>query len=79
MAVLNAGIGGNRVLSEGAFNAGLNALARLSVRARPDRCDALIVLEGINDIGSARTESDAHAGGHHRRHEQMIERAHTRG
>jgi lysophospholipase L1-like esterase len=80
MAVLNAGIGGNRVLTEGVFNAGLNALARFE-------CDALdqtgvthvIVMEGINDIGNARqnptpTAEDFIAG-----HKQLIELAHTRG
>jgi len=80
MAVLNAGIGGNRVLSEGAFNAGINALARFE-RNVLDQAGVthVIVLEGINDIGSARqnptpTAEDIIAG-----HEQMIERAHTRG
>jgi lysophospholipase L1-like esterase len=80
IAVLNAGIAGNRVLTEGAFNAGLNALARFE-------CDALdqtgaryvIVLEGINDIGNARqnptpTAEDIIAG-----YKQLIELAHTRG
>jgi len=80
MAVLNAGIGGNRVLTEGAFNAGRNALARFE-------CDALdqtgvtyvIVMEGINDIGNARqnptpTAEDIIAG-----HKQLIDLAHTRG
>ena len=39
IAVLDAGIAGNRVLSEGAFNAGLNALARFSATlwTRPAR------------------------------------------
>ncbi len=80
IAVLNAGIAGNRVLNEGAFNAGVNALARFE-------CDALdqtgatyvIVLEGINDIGNARqnptpTAEDLIAG-----YKQLIELAHTRG
>ena len=80
IAVLNAGIGGNRVLSEGAFNAGLNALARFE-RDVLDQTGVthVIVLEGINDIGSARqnptpTAEDIIAG-----HQQMIERAHTKG
>lgn len=48
-AVLNAGIGGNRVLHDGA---GVNALARFDrdVLAQPGVVD-LIILEGINDIG----------------------------
>lgn len=49
MAVLNEGIGGNRVLHDGA---GVSALARFDrdVLAQPGVTD-LIVLEGINDIG----------------------------
>ena len=80
MAVLNAGIGGNRVLSEGAFNAGINALARFG-RDVLDQTGVthVIVMEGINDIGQARqnptpTAQDLIAG-----HRQLIERAHTRG
>jgi len=48
-AVLNEGIGGNRVLHDGA---GVSALARFDrdVLAQPGVVD-LIVLEGINDIG----------------------------
>jgi len=48
-AVLNEGIGGNRILHDGA---GINALARLDrdVLAQPGVTD-LILLEGINDIG----------------------------
>lgn len=48
-AVLNDGIGGNRVLHDGA---GVSALARFDrdVLAQPGVVD-LIVLEGINDIG----------------------------
>ncbi|HTD55448.1 MAG TPA: SGNH/GDSL hydrolase family protein [Silvibacterium sp.] len=49
LAVLNEGIGGNRILYDGA---GVNALARLDrdVLAQPG-VTSLIVLEGINDIG----------------------------
>jgi lysophospholipase L1-like esterase len=68
------------VLSEGAFNAGLNALARFD-RNVLDQTGVthVIVLEGINDIVSARqnptpTAEDIIAG-----HKQMIERAHTKG
>ena len=77
VAVLNAGIAGNRVLGDGA---GVSALARF------DR-DVLIqtgvthvvVMEGINDIGLGRnnplpTAMDLIAG-----HKQLIERAHARG
>lgn len=49
MAVVNAGIGGNRVLHDGA---GVSALARFDrdVLAQPGVAN-LIVLEGVNDIG----------------------------
>lgn len=49
LAVLNEGIGGNRILHDGA---GVNALARFDrdVLAQPG-VSALIILEGINDIG----------------------------
>jgi lysophospholipase L1-like esterase len=49
LAVVNEGIGGNRILYDGA---GINALARLDrdVLSQPGIAD-LIVLEGINDIG----------------------------
>ena len=49
VAVLNEGIGGNRILHDGA---GINALARFDrdVLSQPGVTD-LIVLEGINDIG----------------------------
>ena len=80
MAVLNAGIAGNRVLSEGAFGAGINALARFDRDVLEQTgVTHVIVLEGINDIGNARenptpTAEDVIAG-----HRQLIERAHTRG
>ncbi len=49
LAVVNEGIGGNRILHDGA---GVSALARLDrdVLAQPG-ISTLIVLEGINDIG----------------------------
>jgi len=80
MAVLNAGIAGNRVLSEGAFNAGINALARFASDALDQPgVTHVIVMEGINDIGNAHqnptpTAEDIIAG-----HKQLIELAHTRG
>jgi lysophospholipase L1-like esterase len=89
MAVLNAGIGGNRVLGEAtvppgidvrAVGAGINALARFErhVLSQPG-VTHVIVLEGINDIGNARenptpTAEDLIAG-----HKQLIEQAHARG
>jgi lysophospholipase L1-like esterase len=89
MGVLNAGIGGNRVLNEGsvppgidvrAVGAGINALARFErhVLSLPG-ITHVIVLEGINDIGNARqnptpTAEDLIAG-----HKQLISQAHARG
>jgi lysophospholipase L1-like esterase len=89
MSVLNAGVGGNRVLSEAmlpggfdvrAVGAGINALARFErhVLSLPG-VTHVIVLEGINDIGVARqnpspTAEDLIAG-----HKQLIEQAHAHG
>ena len=89
LGVLNAGIGGNRVLSEGAVppgtdvravGAGMNALARFErhVLSQPG-ITHVIVLEGINDIGNGRqnptpTAEDLIAG-----HKQLIEQAHAHG
>src|SRR5262245_27338563 len=82
MGVLNAGIGGNRGLSEvngGINQAGINALARFELNALSQPgVTHIIVLEGINDIGNARlnptpTAEDIIAG-----HRQLIERAHAR-
>jgi lysophospholipase L1-like esterase len=80
LAIMNAGIGGNRVLSEGVFNAGANALARFEVDALGiPGVTHIVVLEGINDIGQARqnptpTAEDIIAG-----HKQLIARAHAKG
>ena len=54
MAIVNQGIGGNRVLSDGAGLAGVSALARFDrdVLSQPG-VKWLMVLEGINDIGNA--------------------------
>jgi lysophospholipase L1-like esterase len=75
--VLNAGIGGNRVLSEGN---GPAALARFDrdVLAQPG-ATAVIVLEGINDIGQARANPSPGAADLIAAHRQMIDRAHARG
>ncbi|HWJ55871.1 MAG TPA: SGNH/GDSL hydrolase family protein, partial [Vicinamibacterales bacterium] len=77
MAVLNAGIGGNRVLTEGN---GPSALARFDrdVIAQPG-VTHVIVLEGINDIGQARSNADPTAAALIAGQQQMIERAHARG
>ena len=80
IGVMNAGIAGNRVLSDGAFQAGINALARFehNVLAQPG-VTHVVFMEGINDIGIALqnptpTAEDIIAG-----HKQIIERAHARG
>lgn len=74
MGVLNAGIGGNRVLSDGN---GVNALARFDrdVAAQPG-VTHVIVLEGVNDLGMGPSPSAAAliAG-----HQQLIDRAHGLG
>ena len=86
IGVLDAGIGGNRILHDPASNVrfGVNALARFDrdVLAQPG-VKYVIVLEGINDLGHAGSSApaletvsaeDIIAG-----LKQMIERAHERG
>ena len=77
MGVLNTGIAGNRVLSNGG---GVSALARFDrdVLAQTG-VTHVVMLEGINDIGQGRgdtrpTAADLIAG-----HRQIIARAHARG
>ena len=76
-AVLNAGIGGNRVLGDGN---GVSALARFDrdVVAQPG-VRHVIVLEGINDIGGARDNPAPGARDLIAAHRQLIERAHEHG
>ena len=89
LGVLNAAIAGNRILSESdvppgidvrAVAQGVNALARFERHALSQPgITHIVVLEGINDIGTARqnptpTAEDLIAG-----HKQLIEQAHTRG
>ena len=80
VGIMNAAIAGNRVLSEGAFQAGTNALARFehNVLTQPG-VTHVTFMEGINDIGQARdnptpTAEDIIAG-----HKQLIDRAHAAG
>ena len=77
LAVLNAGIGGNRVLKEGN---GPSALARFDrdVLTQPG-VGAVIVLEGINDIGQARGNPVPKAADLIAAHTQMIDHAHASG
>ena len=81
-AVINEGIGGNRILRDGQ---GLNALARLDRDVfSTDGVQWLIFLEGINDIGRA-TGTNAPSDGAVTVEDligadrQIIERAHMRG
>ena len=77
VAVLNAGISGNQVLGDGA---GVSALARFDRDVLMQTgVTHVVIMEGINDIGIARssptpTAADLIAG-----HRQLIERARARG
>jgi lysophospholipase L1-like esterase len=84
IAVLNQGIGGNRLLLDGL---GPNALARFNddVIAQAG-VRSLIVLEGINDIGMLGRTGEATSAEHEQllndiigAYQQIIERAHTHG
>jgi lysophospholipase L1-like esterase len=80
LAVLNTGIGGNRLLSDSTANFGINALARFDrdVLAQPGAM-YVVVLEGINDIGNARSNPIPSAADLIAAQQQMIERAHAHG
>jgi lysophospholipase L1-like esterase len=79
VAVLNAGIGGNAVLTGGL---GPTALARLErdVLAQPG-ARWVILLEGVNDIGAARDSASAAAVARNLpvAYREIIDRAHARG
>jgi lysophospholipase L1-like esterase len=77
VAVINAGISGNRVLSDGA---GISALARFDKDALMQTgATHVVVMEGINDIGQARSNPSPGAPELIAAHKQLIERAHARG
>lgn len=79
VAVLNAGIGGNCVLRS---CLGPSALTRLERDVlRPAAARWVIVLEGVNDIGQAKSpaEADSIAHGLTAAYAQMVVRAHARG
>jgi lysophospholipase L1-like esterase len=80
MGVMNAGIAGNRVLSDANFQSGINALARFEhhVAAQPG-VTHVIFMEGINDIGQARDNPTPSAEDVIAGHKQIIEKAHARG
>jgi lysophospholipase L1-like esterase len=78
--VVNAGIGGNRLISEGAYTAGINALARFDADVLGQTgVTHVIVLEGINDIGNARRNPTPSAADLIAAHAQLIARAHAKG
>ncbi len=80
MGVMNAAIAGNRVLNEGAFQAGINALARFEHNALSQPgVTHIILMEGINDIGNARTNPTPTAEDVIAGYKQLIERAHSNG
>ena len=77
VAVLNAGISGNRVLGDGA---GVSALARFDRDVLMQTgVTHVIVMEGINDIGIARANPSPSAADLIAGHKQLIARAHARG
>jgi lysophospholipase L1-like esterase len=79
IGVLNEGIGGNRLLHDGL---GPNALARLDRDVLAQTGEHwLIVLEGVNDIGTCKEECDldSTAQGIIGAYEQIITRAHSHG
>ena len=77
VAVLNAGISGNRVLSDGA---GVSALARFDKDVLMQTgVTHVVVMEGINDIGLARDNPSPSAADIIAGHKQLIERARARG
>lgn len=77
VAVVNAGISGNRVLGDGA---GVSALARFDRDVLMQTgITHVIVLEGINDIGIARANPSPSAADLIAGHKQLIERARARG
>jgi lysophospholipase L1-like esterase len=80
-AVINEAIAGNRLLSDGILNFGVNALARFDrdVLAQPGATH-MVVLEGINDIGMGRASGAAPSAGELiAAHQQLIDRAHQHG
>lgn len=80
VAVLNAGIAGNRLLSEGAPQVGVNVLARFDrdVLLQPG-VTHVVVMEGINDIGQARQNPTPSSADLIAAHQQLIARARARG
>lgn len=79
IAMMNAGIAGNRVFSESTYAFGINALARFEHNALSQSgVTHIIVMEGINDIGNARTDSTPSAEDIIAGYKQMITQAHSK-
>src|SRR5262249_24984211 len=81
VAILNAAIAGNRIMSDGqTVNFGVSALARFDrdVLAQPG-ATYVIVLEGINDFGMARDSASPTADDIIAGHRQIIAPAHAHG
>jgi lysophospholipase L1-like esterase len=80
-AVLNAGIGGNRLLSHATGGtAGLNVLERFDRDVLAlSGATHVVLMEGINDIGLARDNPSPSAADLIAAQQQIIERAHARG
>jgi lysophospholipase L1-like esterase len=77
LAVLNAGISGNRVLGDGA---GQSALARFDKDVLMQTgVTHVVIMEGINDIGLARNNPAPSAADLIAGHQQLIDRARARG
>ena len=76
VALMNVGIGGNRILDGGTPS----ALSRLDrdVLSQPG-VTHVIFMEGINDIGGARDKPSPSAADLIAAHQQIIDRAHARG
>ena len=80
VAIMNGAIAGNRVLSESTYAFGINALARFEHNALAQSAVThIIVMEGINDIGNARTNPTPSADDVIAGYKQMILQAHSRG
>jgi lysophospholipase L1-like esterase len=79
VGIMNGAIAGNRVLSESTYAFGINALARFEHNVLSQAgVTHIIVMEGINDIGNARTNATPSAEDVIAGYKQMIMQAHSR-
>jgi lysophospholipase L1-like esterase len=81
LGVLDAGIGGNRLLSEGAFQAGSTGLARFDrdVLAQTGAAYVIVADMALNDIGNARENPTPTPADLITAQQQLIVRAHAFG